>query len=348
MNTTAEKLQAILSSKEDIRQAINEKGIEVDTTVPLAEYADKIMDIQGGNPVGEWDDLIAIWNANSNTNSRIMLVFREDASEGMLLIIYTYFNIDSASIVRTSDGNTFTYNDRMLMNMWDNNIPGTILPSGDHVRWLIVDSPSQSISIVVGDIGSNMIFAYIGNFSYVEKLRFSGSSAKNIYLKAVVYDATVRFSPSSIEMYAFNNITSLRHFIIPEDVVSLPQNAFSSCLNLFKDNKITLPNNIQSLTGNIYNNMEVFEFSNVNLTIGASNTFSSSGLQRLIVPQGWTPNMDISLANSNFFGNQAAIELGNRLGVAPNARTITFGSAILNRFSAQTKALFTNKNYTLA
>lgn len=45
MGTTAEKLQAIKNSKEAIRQAINEKGVTVDTSAPLSNYADSIKQI---------------------------------------------------------------------------------------------------------------------------------------------------------------------------------------------------------------------------------------------------------------------------------------------------------------
>ena len=45
MGTTAEKLQAIKSSKENIRLAINEKGVTLDTSAPLSTYADSIKQI---------------------------------------------------------------------------------------------------------------------------------------------------------------------------------------------------------------------------------------------------------------------------------------------------------------
>lgn len=45
MGTTAEKLQAIKSSKENIRLAINEKGVTLDTSAPLSSYADSIRQI---------------------------------------------------------------------------------------------------------------------------------------------------------------------------------------------------------------------------------------------------------------------------------------------------------------
>jgi hypothetical protein len=47
MGTTTEKLQAILDSKADIKDAIEQKGVEVGST-PLSGYAQKILDIPSG------------------------------------------------------------------------------------------------------------------------------------------------------------------------------------------------------------------------------------------------------------------------------------------------------------
>ena len=47
-NTTADKLQGVLDSKEAIRTAINNKGVTVETTDPLSSYANKISSISGG------------------------------------------------------------------------------------------------------------------------------------------------------------------------------------------------------------------------------------------------------------------------------------------------------------
>ena len=46
--TTSDKLQGILNSKEDIRKAINEKGVSCEKTVPLSKYANKIKSISSG------------------------------------------------------------------------------------------------------------------------------------------------------------------------------------------------------------------------------------------------------------------------------------------------------------
>lgn len=45
-NTTEDKLRAALLSKEGIRNAIESKGVECGTDVPLSAYPDKITTIQ--------------------------------------------------------------------------------------------------------------------------------------------------------------------------------------------------------------------------------------------------------------------------------------------------------------
>lgn len=62
MSTIAQKLNQIIDIKDDIRAAINEKGVEVIDNLPFYEYADKIRDIQGG---GTPEDLVLDMNLMS-------------------------------------------------------------------------------------------------------------------------------------------------------------------------------------------------------------------------------------------------------------------------------------------
>lgn len=73
MGTTAQKLQAIKNSKEDIRQAIISKDVECATTVPLDEYGDKIRSINSKATtsqsycVGRWPG----WQMNDPTATQV-------------------------------------------------------------------------------------------------------------------------------------------------------------------------------------------------------------------------------------------------------------------------------------
>lgn len=45
MGSISDKLEYLIDTKEEIRSAINDKGVAVDTTIPFREYGDKIRDI---------------------------------------------------------------------------------------------------------------------------------------------------------------------------------------------------------------------------------------------------------------------------------------------------------------
>lgn len=47
-STTEDKLRLAISSKEDIRQAIEDKGVKCSTDVPFSRYGDKIRSIKTG------------------------------------------------------------------------------------------------------------------------------------------------------------------------------------------------------------------------------------------------------------------------------------------------------------
>jgi hypothetical protein len=76
MGTTIEKLQGIVDSKEDIRLAINAKGVEVDTDVALSQYAERIDQIPvpepGGNDPDNSAELNQISDALDDINGEII------------------------------------------------------------------------------------------------------------------------------------------------------------------------------------------------------------------------------------------------------------------------------------
>ena len=49
-STTEDKLRMALASKEAIRSAIEQKGVQCGTDVPLSGYSQKILQIGGGGP----------------------------------------------------------------------------------------------------------------------------------------------------------------------------------------------------------------------------------------------------------------------------------------------------------
>ena len=55
MGTIAEKLAYLSDAVDDIQSAINEKGVEVSDSIPLATYGDKIREIESGSGIDTTD-----------------------------------------------------------------------------------------------------------------------------------------------------------------------------------------------------------------------------------------------------------------------------------------------------
>lgn len=66
MGTTVEKLNAVRTSKENMKQKFNEKGVPVDDCVPFSEYPDKMDELSGGVK-----DTVVTNTVNQNTCKNI-------------------------------------------------------------------------------------------------------------------------------------------------------------------------------------------------------------------------------------------------------------------------------------
>lgn len=49
MGTTADKFNALINTKENIKLKLNQKGVAVDDSVPFSKYPDKMDEISGGD-----------------------------------------------------------------------------------------------------------------------------------------------------------------------------------------------------------------------------------------------------------------------------------------------------------
>lgn len=69
MGTIFDKLNYLTIAVNDIQAAINEKKVEVDSTIPLAKYGDKIREIETG---GMWADYITLESFPSFTETDLV------------------------------------------------------------------------------------------------------------------------------------------------------------------------------------------------------------------------------------------------------------------------------------
>lgn len=105
--------------------------------------------------------------------------------------------------------------------------------------------------------------------------------------------------------------------------IAISDYSFAACYSL---QQITIPLSVTSIG--------LFVF---------SECFSLLSLQ---IENGWVA--PAFLIEAELFPESSAIDFFNKLGNAPTSRTLTFGATLLNRWGAGTKAIATNKGYTLA
>ena len=172
MGTTAEKLQAIKSSKENIRLAINEKGVTLDTSAPLSTYADSIKQISASE---EYDPANAKQYREKNRNKAwpTMLLPSEiaDASDHIFFLVdlsvprrffsLTFTGATLNNIVITSK----YYKDTTLIK----SVVEPELTSTTYQNYYTADSGENYLIVEVeaarGNI-SNLVVGLSGNYGY--------------------------------------------------------------------------------------------------------------------------------------------------------------------------------------
>lgn len=80
--TLWDKINLLLSSLNDIQAAINEKKVEVDSTVPLSKYGDKIREIQTDSG---WKDYITMEAYPAFTEDDLVVCDMEDVTDDVIL-----------------------------------------------------------------------------------------------------------------------------------------------------------------------------------------------------------------------------------------------------------------------
>lgn len=143
--------------------------------------------------------------------------------------------------------------------------------------------------------------------------------------------------------------------------VSLPRSvsAFNSAAMAYSNvTKIVVPESVVSsgtplLNSGALSNMRycrIISMPDIQFATLASGQFfqNDSSLQELDVVQGYIPTQNMVLSASSQWTADTMVKLFTKLGTTTNAITLTFGSANLDKLTADQKAIATNKGYTLA
>lgn len=257
MGTIADKLEYLINTKEQIRQSIISKGVEVSSSDSLRSFADKIEEIQTGGSYGDGKYVCRVVDYDGsilkeehldtgevftmpNSPSHDGLIFQEWATpvditdnqvvvgESDLIFGATYATASGLSEIdielTKATGLSVTLNLNGTKN-WGDGFSDTA------TTHTYVNYGKYTISCDGDEIDSGGMF---GNASSINYYCISARIGNNI---------------STINNKAFNLCASLSKVVIPNTVTSIGSMAFNSCVDI---KAIVFPNSVASLSGTAF------------------------------------------------------------------------------------------------
>lgn len=288
MGTTTQKLQAVLSSKEAIRQVINSKGVEVLPTDTLSSYPDKIaaiptVGVQEGHTIRYFDYDGMIYHTEILQTGEALTYPPSPSHVGL---DFAYFNTLTANATTDLD------------------VGAIYRPQSNTSKFYITLTPTTGLSLVFyftkptaglmtvyfGD-GSFSTYSYTGTPSFAHTYAAPGdyavtveyanqygvgggstafpfldSTYNSILTKAFLASnasltiggfyrcaglKNVVFSNGNIADNAFNGCNSLEHINIPPSVLSIESSAFSGCFAL---KNVCISESVTSIKSSVFAN----------------------------------------------------------------------------------------------
>lgn len=151
MGTISDKLMRIISTKEDIRQALISKGYDVPTSIPFKEYAKMILDLPcNADSFPDIEGIVARYSASGLTNEQMAAnpVWVDKTGNGHDIQLKNF----------SWKGMSGVGGYEMNFNLWRNNVPS--IPD------ISMSTTTTSVSVSVGNstYNNNLIYIHISNW----------------------------------------------------------------------------------------------------------------------------------------------------------------------------------------
>lgn len=151
MGTIADKLTRIITTKEDIRQALISKGYDVPTSIPFKEYAKMILDLPcNADSFPDIEGIVARYSALGLTNEQMAEnpVWKDLMGNG--------YDLQMKNFAWSGMSGVGGY--EMNFNLWTNNVPS--------VPDISMSTTTTSVSVSVGNstYNNNLIYIHINNW----------------------------------------------------------------------------------------------------------------------------------------------------------------------------------------
>jgi len=264
-------------------------------------------------PADKWKWVNDIFDADTDPNKRFILVFT-DSIPSVVLNRQTLGN--PSAYYKTSDETTYD-GSQPINHVWD--ASKDIERQGFYFRYVMVYSIDKN---VICDASANLTvkFARFGNGSIIDTILFQ----MQYLLEDIVFEENAKIT--KINDGAFYCCFMLNSFVVPNGVTSIGHGAFGNCFLL---HKIFFPKSVTSI---------------------AYTAFSGGSLMRIEIEDGWVaPALNFMTEfEFMFFPERAARHFFTKLGSTTTPTMLQFGYYLLEKWSNETKAIATNKGYSLS
>lgn len=368
-----DKLNYLIETKNQIKTAIQNKGVQISDTDTFRSYADKIGEIEGENtsspsddwqPEPDWFDIETILENDTEeyTQKAIFLLadFLDDKSTTNSIKGFTKYKLSDGQVINKSATTTLDIND-----IFDTTKDKSC-KKGYKTRYIIAYSNSNEVLSIT--LPSNIIYC-IFDGAILKPINLLSSKR---FLQAVKFKDNVSFEGTSFNsmflgdcslqkvqgLKTLNGITfsnsfgscyNLRKMILDLSNAIDINAIFSSCSNL---HEVTLLHalKIENFNSAFNGCSSLKKLTGLNIPNNANSTIMFTNCNSLIEILDITAiNTDISFSACTFLSHSTLIRILNALVDLTDKenKTLTLGSNNLEKLTDEEKAIATNKNWIL-
>jgi hypothetical protein len=266
MGTTADKLNAILASKEAIRTAIVDKGVDCDTTVPLADYAGKIGDISGGGgvpvipaPTGDFYAAIAYFTGENGDYGNYAYAYANNSTEFNAQFLHTTVFANFALHPAAGSATSITIPaSKMFGFYFGNQFDLTFFNSGFLAYCYSFNQP-LTIPNGITNLGNSFLHN-CQTFNQPLTIPSSVTSIGNYFLYQCYSFSQPLTIPSSVtsigNLFVYNCYSFNQPLTIPSSVTSIGNYFLYQCYSFSQP--LTIPSSVTSIGNYFMNNCQTF------------------------------------------------------------------------------------------
>ena len=327
MGTTADKLSKLLNTKQEIKQAIKNKGVDIDDSTKFADYPSKIDSIMAG-------DSESVWNLFTNNGKRME---------------YLFYNCSTTETLDLSHLDTSKVTNMSFMFFTCARLTTLDLSNFNTSK---VTNMSNMFRVCQG-----LTTLDLSNFDTTNVTDMMGmfDNCKSLTTLDVSNFDTSNVTNMSSMFSACYNLTSIDLSNFDTSKVTNMSSMFSSCsklttitgLNNFDTSQVTSINYMFSNCSNLITlDVSNFDVSKVASSSGLSAIFNNCpSLVDLYPPKNIGANMDMS--KSTALSHDSLVRIINNLMTTTSTRTLTLGATNLAKLTDEEKAIATGKGWTI-